>query len=60
MNKYDFIKVDNTVYWCDPESVSDGEYKVISVPEEIEDDSIIFIASDFSEAEVFPVKLYPI
>lgn len=54
---YDFIKVGVTVYWRDPEGISNGEYKVISVPEEIEDDSIIIIASDFSEAEVFASEL---
>lgn len=60
MNKYGFIKKGNIVYWRDPEGVSDGEYKVISAPEEIEDDSIIFIASNFSEAEVFPTELRPV
>lgn len=58
--KYDFIKVNNTVFWHDPENISDGEYEVISVPEEIEDDSIIIIASDYSEAEVFPTELQPV
>ena len=60
MSKYDFIKKGNIVYWNDPEGISDGEYKVISVPEEIEDDSIILIASDSSEAEVFPAELHPV
>ena len=32
MNKYDFIKVGSTVYWYDPEGISNGEYKVISIP----------------------------
>jgi uncharacterized protein YcfL len=61
MNKYDFIKVGSTVYWYDPEGISNGEYKVISIPEEgIEDDSIILIASKYSEAEVFPTELRPV
>lgn len=58
--KYDFIKKGNTVHWNDPEGISDGKYEVISVPEEIEDDSIILIASDSSEAEVFPTELQPV
>ena len=53
MGKYDFIKKGATVYWHDP----DGEYEIISAPEEIEEDSIILIASDCSEAEVFPTEL---
>lgn len=57
MNRYYFIKKGNTVYWRDPEGISDGEYKVISVPEEIEDESIILIASESSEAEVLPTEL---
>lgn len=60
MNKYDFIKVSNIVFWHDPENISDGEYEVISAPEKIEDDSIIIIASDYSEAEVFPTELQPV
>lgn len=59
MNKYDFIRKGSYVYWHDPDGFSDGEYEVISVPEEIEDDSIILIASDYSEAEVFPTELSP-
>lgn len=57
MSKYNFIKVGNTVYWHDPEGISSGEYEVILVPEEMEDDSIILIASESSEAEVFPTEL---
>lgn len=46
MDKYDFIKKGATVYWHDPDgSLSDGEYEIISAPEEIEEDSIIIIAS---------------
>ena len=60
MSKYDFIKNGNTLYWNDPNNgESSGAYKVISVPEEIDEDSIILIASDHSEAEVFPSKLSP-
>lgn len=58
--KYDFIKVDATVYWHDPEGISEGEYKVFSVPVNLEDDSVILIVSDFSEAEVFPTELSPV
>lgn len=58
MSKYDFIKVGQVVYWCDPERLSSGEYKIALVPdEEITDDSIILIASDKSEAEVLPSEL---
>lgn len=32
----------------------------IDVPEVIEEDSIILIASDYSEAEVFPAELSPL
>lgn len=60
MSKYDFIKNGNTLYWNDPNNgESSGAYKVISVPEEIDEDSIILIASDHSEAEVFPSELSP-
>ena len=46
------------VFWHDPDcGLSDGVYEVISVPEEIEDDSIILITSGFSETEVFPTEL---
>lgn len=34
-----------------------GSMRIISAPEEIEEDSIILIASDCSEAEVFPTEL---
>ena len=37
--KYDFIKVGATVCWHDPEGISEGEYKVASVPDNLEDDS---------------------
>lgn len=60
MNRYHFIMKGNTVYWRDPEGISDGEYEVISVPEEIEDESIILIASETSEAEVLPTELRPV
>lgn len=61
MSKYDFIKNGNTLYWNDPDNgKSSGAYKVVFAPEEIDDDSIILIASDYSEAEVFPSELSPI
>ena len=47
-----FIKVGATVCWHDPEGISEGEYKVVSVPDNLEDDSVVLITSDFSEAEV--------
>lgn len=35
MGKYDYIKNGNLLYWNDPHNgKSDGEYKVISAPEE--------------------------
>lgn len=55
--KYDFIKVGATVCWHDPEGISEGEYKVASVPDNLEDDSVVLITSDFSEAEVFPYRI---
>jgi len=39
--KYDFIKVGATVCWHDPEGISEGEYKVASVPDNLEDDSVV-------------------
>lgn len=61
MNDYDFIKEGAMVFWHDPDcGLSDGMYEVISVPEEIEDDSIILITSGFSETEVFPTELSPL
>ena len=54
MSKYDFIKAGNLLYWNDPDNgISSGDYKVISVPEEVHEDSIILIASRHSEAEEF-------
>lgn len=60
MNNYNFIKEGSIVYWYDPEGISDGKYEVVSVPEIIEDESIILIAYEFSEAEVNPIELCPI
>ncbi|OYP59264.1 hypothetical protein [Prevotella sp. P3-122] len=61
MSKYDFIKAGNLLYWNDPDNgISSGDYKVISVPEEVHEDSIILIASRHSEAEVFASELSPI
>ncbi len=61
MSKYDFIKQGNLLYWHDPDNgLSDGAYRVISAPENIEDDSVILIASGSSEAEVLPSELSPI
>ena len=60
MNIFDFIKSSKKVFWNDPDNgVSSGEYTVISVPDVIEEDSIILIASDYSEAEVYPVSCNP-
>ena len=45
MGKYDFIKTGNLLYWHDPDNgLSDGAYRVISAPENMEDDSIILIS----------------
>lgn len=61
MSKFDFIKAGNLLYWNDPDNgISSGDYKVISVPEEVYEDSIILIASDHSEAEVLASELSPI
>ena len=61
MEKYDFIKTGNLIYWHDPDNgLSNGAYKVISAPENVEDDSIILISSGTSEAVVFPSELSPI
>ena len=61
MSKYDFIKQGNLLYWHDPDNgLSDGAYRVVSAPEEIEEDSIILIATDSSEAEVLASELSPI
>lgn len=61
MSKYDFIKAGNLLYWNDPDNgISSGDYKVISVPEEVYEDSVILIASRHSEAEVFASELSPI
>lgn len=61
MGKYDFIKKGNLLYWHDPDNgKSDGAYRVITAPEEVDDDSIILIATEDSEAEVFPSELSPI
>ena len=60
MGKYDFIKTGNLLYWHDPDNgLSDGAYRVISAPENMEDDSIILISSGTSEAEVLPSELSP-
>ena len=49
MGKYDFIKLGNLLYWHDPDSgLSNGVYQVASIPENIEEDSVILIASDLS------------
>ena len=61
MNKYDFIKNGNLLYWNDPDNgISSGDYKVISAPEEVYEYTIILIASDQSEAEVLASELSPI
>lgn len=61
MSNYDFIKAGSKVFWHDPDGgLSDGVYQVVDVPKEIEEDSIILIASDYSEAEVFAAELLPL
>ena len=57
MSNYNFIKAGSKVFWHDPDG---GVYQVVDVPEEIEEDSIILIASDYSEAEVFAAELSPL
>ena len=57
MSNYDFIKAGSKVFWHDPDGgLSDGVYQVVYV----EEDSIILIASDYSEAEVFAAELSPL
>ena len=54
MSNYNFIKAGSKVFWHDPDGgLSDGVYQ-------IEEDSIILIASDYSEAEVFAAELSPL
>lgn len=54
MGKYDFIKLGNLLYWHDPDSgLSNGVYQVASIPENIEEDSVILIASDTSKRRFF-------
>lgn len=61
MSRFDFIKNGNLLYWNDPDNgKSNGGYRVISVPEDLYEDSIILIASDYSEAEVLASELTPI
>lgn len=61
MSRFDFIKNGNLLYWNDPDNgKSTGDYKVISTPKEVYEDSIILIASDYSEAEVLASELTPI
>ena len=62
MKKFDFIKPGRKVFWRDPDhGISSGEYEVVSVPEVIEKDSVIMIASEkfLPEAEVYPSELQP-
>ena len=50
MGKYDFIKLGNLLYWHDPDSgLSNGVYQMASIPENIEEDSVILIASDMEK-----------
>ena len=61
MSRFDFIKNGNLLYWNDPDNgKSNGGYRVISAPEDLYEDSIILIASDYSEAEVLASELTPI
>lgn len=61
MSKYDFIKNGNLLYWNDPDDgKSTGDYKVISAPEKVNENSIILIASKHSEMEVLASELSPI
>ncbi|MCF0256930.1 MAG: hypothetical protein HUK10_11710 [Bacteroides heparinolyticus] len=61
MSRFDFIKSGNLLYWNDPDNgKSTGDYKVISAPEEVYENSIIPIASKHSEMEVLASELSPI
>lgn len=61
MNNYDFIEIGGMVWWDDPADETSGIYEVVDIhcPEDegIEDDTVILIASDYSEAEVFAREL---
>ena len=61
MNKYDFIKQGNLLYWNTPDNEkSERECKIISTPEKVDSDSIILIATGSSEIEVLASELSPI
>lgn len=61
MRRYDFIKQGNLVHWHDPDNgLSNGIYEVISAPKNINEDSIILIATESSEAEVSASELSPV
>lgn len=64
MNKYSFIKAGSNVKWNDPDrGISSGIYQVSNIVsdkgEEIEDDTLIFIANSQTEATVFAHELSP-
>lgn len=62
MNKYSFIKAGSNVLWIDPdEGISSGIYQVKNIAvdngEEIDNDTIIFIANSHTEAMVYAFEL---
>lgn len=57
---YDFVKVGNKVYWIDPEGISSDYYDVVEIKDGNNkwcSDTIVVIANEFSEAEVFLKEL---
>ena len=58
MNKYDFIKQGNLLFWHTADN--DIECRIISTPEKVDSDSIILVATGSSEIEVLASELSPI
>ena len=58
MNKYDFIKQGNLLFWHTANN--EVECRIISTPEKVDSDSIILISTSSSETEVLASELLPI
>lgn len=58
MNEYDFIKVGAKVYYTDSDGIlENGEYYVIKVQEEIEEDTPIWIGNEDGDLLAYPHEL---
>lgn len=61
LNRFDFIGVGEMVWWNDPLNETSGVYEVVDIKcgedEDVEEDTVVTIASDYSEAEVFAREL---